>query len=346
MINSIKINIIAPNIKSGGAKELLEYLIEYINFNYPSIYLTVYLDVSLKKIPKLNNVNYVYMKKVIEKIYLFNKQINNAIYFGNLPPLRKCENSMVYFHNPYLLMPFKKLKKEPFKFIIKYFLQQIYIKKFIHNVDFVGCQNEDVKEPFIKLYDFYNVKVLPFFRLCNKRLNFLDTKVYDFCYVSLAHPHKGHNILLDAIDILADKNIVLTIALTIEDKHKDLIQKIDSINKKGVVRINNLGLLSKKEVCKLYASSKALIFPSFHETFGLALIEAVDMNLDVIASNLNYVYKVVKPSLVFNPNDVNDIAQTMIKYLNGRVDKSIPLIENKIEELISIMTKGELNVQK
>ena len=28
------INIIAPNIKSGGGKELLEYLLEYIDDNY------------------------------------------------------------------------------------------------------------------------------------------------------------------------------------------------------------------------------------------------------------------------------------------------------------------------
>lgn len=344
MINNLKINIIAPNIKSGGAKELLEYLIEYINFNYQNISLTVYADISLKNLPRLNNVNYIYMKNVLEKIYLFSKQIDNSIYFGNLPPLKSGTNTMVYFHNPYLLMPFKKLKKEPFKFFIKYFLQQIYIKKFIHNVDFVACQNEDVREPFIKLYNFDNVKLLPFFRLCNKSLNSNKSKIYDFCYVSLAHPHKGHKVLLDAINILADKNIAITIALTIEDHHKDLIQKIEIINKKGVVKIKNFGLLLKEDVCKLYSDSKALIFPSIQETFGLALIEAVDMNLDIIAADLDYVYKVVKPSLVFKPNDANDIAEKMIEYLNEKVDKSKPCIENKIKEFVTLMIKGAENV--
>lgn len=341
------ISIIAPNIKSGGGKELLEYLIEYISIQKPNIELVVYLDVSLNHINSKLNTKVIHLNSSLSKIKLFNKKIENAIYFGNLPPLKKSNNSMVYFHNLYLLMPLKKLKNTSLKFFIKYFLQQLYIRKFINNVDFVACQNEEVRKSFISLYGFKNVKLLPFFRLCNNSLSPAAAKVYDFCYVSLAHPHKRHNELIDAIEVMSDKGIPVTLALTIEDGHADLIKKIDSINKKGVAKITNLGLLSKDDVCKLYSHSKALVFPSVQETFGLALIEAVKMGLDIIAADLEYVYKAVKPSLVFDSNDSNDIANKLIEYISNDVKRSEALIENKIDELLNTIIQGEVkNVQK
>ena len=71
------------------------------------------------------------------------------------------------------------------------------------------------------------------------------------------------------------------------------------------------------------------------------------MGLDVIAADLEYVYQVVKPSLVFDPNDTNDIADKLIQCMKGNVKRSEPLIENKIEDLINNIIKGEMkNVQK
>jgi glycosyltransferase involved in cell wall biosynthesis len=343
-----KFIIIAPNIKTGGGKELLEYLIEYIEVNYKNIFLTVYLDSSLNHIKNTLNRSVIYMNSSIAKIKLFNKKIDNAIYFGNLPPLKKSTNSIVYFHNPYLLMDMSELKNSSFKFFIKYILQQMYIKMYIKNVDRVACQNENMKKAFVNKYNFKNVKILPFFRLCNK-LEIINTvKVYDFCYVSLAHPHKNHTKLLDAIEIIVAKNIKINIALTIEDGHCSLEERIKNINKKNVVKITNLGLLPKSDVCKLYTQSKALVFPSTQETFGLALIEAVEMGLDVIASDLEYVYESITPTLVFNQNDASDIANKLIKYLDTKDKqvKSKSKIKNKIEDLIKIILKGEKNVQK
>lgn len=336
------ISIIAPNIKSGGGKELLEYLIEYILETRPEIKLKVYLDISMSHISCNYNLEIVHLSSSFAKILLFYRKIDNSIYFGNLPPLRKSSNSMVYFHNPYLIMELNELRKKSLKFFIKYNLQQLYIKYFIKNVNTVACQNEEIKQSFINIYSFNNVKVLPFFRLCNFLSDKKIDKIYDFCYVSLAHPHKNHIKLIDAIKILSDKNISIKIALTIESGHDKLIEKIDDLNQRGIVNIVNLGVLSKGNVCKLYSESKALVFPSLQETFGLALIEAVKMNIDIIASDLDYVYNVVEPSLVFNPNDENDIANKLLIYMNENTIKSRSLIENKIQELVDTIVKREI----
>ncbi len=332
-----KIYIIAPNIKNGGGLELLLYLVEYIKSEYKNIKCVVYVDSSLQMIQSNSNVTIIHMTSKIEKIKLFSKKINNSLYFGNLPPLVKSKNSVVYFHNQYLLMPLEKLIKTSVKFFVKYFLQQLYIRFFVRNVDIVACQNDDIKDRFIKKYSFVNVKLLPFFRLCDRKLLEENEKKYDFCYVSLAHPHKNHHRLIEACEILSEKNISCSLALTIEDGHEDLIKKIEYINKKGVVNIVNLGKLPKEGVCKLYARSKCLMFPSMEETFGLGLVEAVNMDLDVIASDLDYTYQSIEPSLVFDPNSSLDISLKMKKYLDGTVKKSKSKINNKIDELIKIL---------
>ncbi|WP_319081796.1 glycosyltransferase [Aliarcobacter skirrowii] len=290
------------------------------------------------------NIEVSHMKSSIEKIKLFSKKIDNALYFGNLPPLVKSKNSVVYFHNLYLLMPFQKLIRTSAKFFVKYFLQQLYIRFFIKNVDIVACQNDEIKKQFIKKFNFKNIWLLPFFRLCDKELLEKSEKIYDFCYVSLAYPHKNHQRLLEACQILSDEKVHFSLALTIEEGHDDLIEKIKLINKKGNIKISNLGKISKEEVCKLYAQSRCLVFPSTKETFDLGLVEAVNMDLDVIASDLDYVYQSIEPSLVFDPISSLDISLKMKEYLKEQTKHSKVKIENKINDLIQILIEKASNV--
>lgn len=335
------ISIIAPNIKMGGGLELLLYLYEYVEQNYSEYSFIFYIDDSIKdQIYSKNNIKVIPIKSSFKKMQLFSKKFSNALYFGNLPPLVKSENSVVYFHNPYLLIDKKELLKTSFKFFLKYSLQQIYIKYFIKNIDLVAVQNNLIKDEFIKKYKFDKVKLLPFFRLCDKNLYKNVNKIYDFCYVSLSYPHKNHENLLKACEILAKDGVSFSLALTIESHHKKLLNTIDEINKLNTVKIINLGKLSKDDVNLLYAQSKCLIFPSIKETFGLSLIEAINMDLDIISSNLPYVYESVKPSLVFNPYDEKDISNAIKKYLKGDIKKSEGIITNKINELIDILIKG------
>lgn len=339
------LNIIAPNIKNGGGKELLEYLLEHLQEKYQDVLITVYLDSSMQHIKESKFRKVVFLDNSFEKIKLFFKKTENTLYFGNLPPLRKSNNSIVYFHNLYLVMHLNKLAKTSAKFFLKYTLQQNYIKQFIKNVDYVACQNEGVKNKFIEKYAFSRVELLPFFRLCDRKLQQDVSKIYDLCYVSLAHPHKNHHRLLKACEILSSEKFSFSLALTIEDGHADLIEKINQVNKKGNVKIVNLGPLSKENTCKLYAQSKCLVFPSTEETFGLGLIEAVNMDLDVIASDLDYVYQSIEPSLVFDPTDSLDISLKIKEYLYGNIKKSKSKIDNKIDKMIEILIKNK-NAQK
>ena len=331
------INIIAPNIKSGGGKELLEYLLEYINDNYLDVSVNVYVDTSLN-IQSTHLRNVIIITSEIRKIILFFKKFENVIYFGNLPPLRKSKNSLVYFHNTYLLMNLKKIFSSNNKFLYKIMCltKQFYIKFFIKNVDFIVCQTDKVSKQIKMKYSHENIKVLPFYKVCKK----IDIKKnFDFCYISLAHPHKNHQKLFEAVKILEREKLHLSLVVTVESNKEDLIRMIEEINENSIIKIVNLGTISKEKVCEVYAQSKCLIFPSLEESFGLPLIEAVDMGLDVIASDLNYVYQVINPSLTFNPNDIQSIANTIQKYNDSSHPKSEGRIKNRISELLELILK-------
>jgi len=327
------INIIAPNIKSGGGLEILVYLLDQLENNYDRLDVKVYIDISLKyKIISTTRREVIVMDSVLKKLKLFSRRIDNSLYFGNLPPLVKSKKSMVYFHNSYLLANMNELMKSSFSFFIKYSLQQIYIRYFIKNVDFVGCQTKYIKNKFMTKYKCENVKLLPFFQCCDKKM---EEKLFDFCYISLAHPHKNHSLLLNAIELISKKNIKLSCVVTIEDDKSELLEQIERINRDGICNIVNVGIVPKSKVCEIYNQSKCLIFPSLKESFGLPLIEAVELGLDVIAIDLNYVNEVIRPSLVFQNNEKDLVKQIENYHKKERVQKSIAIIDNKVDDLIA-----------
>ena len=67
------------------------------------------------------------------------------------------------------------------------------------------------------------------------RTFYAPNKKYDFIYVSLPHPHKNHFKLLNACSILSKKGIVMSIALTIPEHRRDILERVNEINKNNVV---------------------------------------------------------------------------------------------------------------
>ncbi len=180
-----EIYIIAQTIKTGGGKELLEYLLEYLDTNYPNVLVKVYVDKSFS-IKSTCTRKVIVVVSTLKNVSLFFKRFENAIYFGNLPPVRKVNNSALYFHNRYLLMSFTelfKLKNSKLINKLKNLLRELQIKIFVNNIDFVACQNKKVQEQFSEKYKYNNVEILPFFRSCPQTLKKMEKK-FDFCYAS------------------------------------------------------------------------------------------------------------------------------------------------------------------
>ena len=97
--------------------------------------------------------------------------------------------------------------------------------------------------------------------------------------------------------------------------------------------------MSLDEINLAYEKNQNLIFPSLKESFGLPLIEATLKKLNVISSKLDYVNYVIEPSLSFNPLDIEDISNSILKTLTlKRLKKPNLVSKNKIDKLINILS--------
>ena len=117
----------------------------------------------------------------------------------------------------------------------------------------------------------------------------------------------------------------------------DLFQAFSEFDASPYIQVVNFELITREKVLSILKSSRALIFPSLQETFGLPLIEAAQLDKPIIASDREYVCQVVKPSLTFDPLSAESIADTIETFLTNPIRESAELrVESKIENLIQI----------
>jgi glycosyltransferase involved in cell wall biosynthesis len=145
--------------------------------------------------------------------------------------------------------------------------------------------------------------------------------------------HKNHERLLEAWLLLANEDIMPSLVLTVPSDSTKIISKIDILQSRGL-NIINIGPQSHEKLQEIYSQSKVLIYPSLIESFGLPLIEASLLNLDVISSELDYVYEVCRPVFTFDPYSPPSIARSVKKYLGLMGDCRLILTPKQFCEII------------
>jgi glycosyltransferase involved in cell wall biosynthesis len=75
-------------------------------------------------------------------------------------------------------------------------------------------------------------------------------------------------------------------------------------------------VLNNDEVRYALMSSDIMVFPSLSESFGLGLVEAMEVGCPIAASDLSYAHDVAHEAAVyFNPKDPESIARVVINLL-------------------------------
>ncbi len=328
----------ASRINTGGGKVLLEY---FMNRNRQRDDILYLLDNRLNT-SLVQSANYKYLIKnknsfLPSKIKLIlNKKKAKYFSFINIPSillaLFKVEQ-IVYIHNSYIFKN-KSLKFTLLRFLIR--LSYSLNKKITFYV-----QTQTVKDNFLDTFNFTNVKLMPFYdseKLKKyQKMHSLERPIYDFIYIGLPSGHKNHEILLDTLKLIP-KDIVFNIAMTVPEHEDKLLGEIKKHNLTSHITIINLGLLSYDKAMESLAKSKCLIFPSLLETYGLPLIEAQIVGLDILASKLPYVNDVIEPTDTFNPLDKMDIKDCITRYILNKNNKKSQLKSfNKIEDIENIL---------
>lgn len=131
-------------------------------------------------------------------------------------------------------------------------------------------------------------------------------------YVGNLKTHKNLSNLLKALAYLKDKEnycLILAgkafISLDLNEQEKQLgIEQL----------VIHTGLVSKDELIDLYNLADLFVFPSLYEGFGIPPLEAMACGTAVVASNSSSIPEVVGAAAeMFNPEDIDDIAQTIKK---------------------------------
>jgi len=127
---------------------------------------------------------------------------------------------------------------------------------------------------------------------------------------------KNFHVLIDMMRYLPEYQLYIAGRNT--TPYAARIQK--EIEQKGVKNVHLLGLVSEEEKSWLYAHSKAFVFPSLFEGFGLPVIEAMLFKKPVICSNKTSLSEIGSDYVTFFKDDypaqecADQIRQTIQTY--------------------------------
>lgn len=116
-------------------------------------------------------------------------------------------------------------------------------------------------------------------------------------FPALSTHHKNHRMILDMARVLEKRGSKrnLRIILTLDEGAFMQMKRIyPDVFSSKYITIDNLGFLSPEKVTENYLKSTALIFPSVLESFGLPLIEARQLGLPILCSDLPYAHEVLE----------------------------------------------------
>lgn len=160
-----------------------------------------------------------------------------------------------------------------------------------------------------------------------------------FCFLCVAQfvPIKNHIGLINAFSTLV--GVRNDVELVLGGSGPMLAEIKAYVAKNKVCRhVKFLGALSREQVFSEMRQCDALVLPSFSETFGVVLIEAIACGKPVIAPSGSGCEAVVNPKngLLFRPDDSQDLARAMVEMIEFSKTISPDAIRNEC-----IATYGE-----
>ena len=182
------------------------------------------------------------------------------------------------------------------------------------------CVSEFTKVELLKYYPTINENLIKVIHPGFNPSSFQNTREFNFSekfgfndyflLVGEGRPYKNLELVPKALSVYAG-NSILAICGRIPDDEKTKIQAI--ANEVGVgSRLRWLGYVSDEDLGLLYRNSKAFIFPSRYEGFGLPLLEAMSFGTPILSSNAASLPEVGGyVPIYFDPSDPIDLSHKM-----------------------------------
>jgi glycosyltransferase involved in cell wall biosynthesis len=324
-------------------------LIEYSGNDYFKLFSASYKDRYLHPLPERDNYR-LYDKKLPVKLTEF---FFNDLRF---PPIELFIGSIDLFHSPSPILPpimkgkqvltvhdlfflkapgkAQRQSRTAFRRLIAKHLERadriISVSRYTANevmeifnvpedkisVIYHGCDHVHNNEKSGLTDDLKNIPEEGTSENILRRLNFPEKGDF-ILFVGTIEPRKNPELLLSAFERLAErykKGVYLIIAGDFGWETGFFRKKLESSKDRDKVIIT--GYLDRNILIHLYRSSKLLVMPSRQEGFGLPVIEAMELELPVIASKTSSLSEIGSDAVFyFEKESAEDLAAKMEKLL-------------------------------
>lgn len=137
-------------------------------------------------------------------------------------------------------------------------------------------------------------------------------------YVGRPNPHKNLNRLIDAFVQILETHPGLKLVLAGKpDKNYEMLQMYVG-DRNLTSQVLFLGQIGDGQLRWLYENTKAYVFPSLSEGFGLPGLEAMSHGAPVVAAKVSCLPEIYGDAAhYFNPADINDMAAKISEVLDN-----------------------------
>jgi len=305
--------------KYGGISKYFINLVKNLDKKIflPKIIAPIYINDYLENIEKKYKKNFLKINSHPRFTRAFSNLINDQ-YLNIYSNFNKPD----IIHSTY----FKPILKKKAKLVItvydliheifrnKYNFNNIYNlkKKSIYNADKIICISENTKKDLIKYYNVDNKKisVILLGKPNSNEYKIVDDKFYDKPYMLFVGDRKNYKNFISFITAFSlserlkkNFNIVCFGGTNFSTEEYTLFK-----NKK--INIDNIKYISGSDLQLNYLYKKASLYvcPSLYEGFGLTILEAMNMNCPIIASETSSIKEIGEEKIAyFNPRSIDDI---------------------------------------
>jgi glycosyltransferase involved in cell wall biosynthesis len=329
----------APNIHVGGGMVLLSSLLKSFS---PEVIFSAFLDERARNqlvLPlgvKVHWVKATIISRLVAEFILMktSKRVDCILCFHGLPPLMPINAKVLVFLQNRNFLGLNTLSEFKFKTKIRLYFERFICNRLRYRVDRYIVQTpsmfRDVREWYLKLSGVVpKIDIIPFVEkltISSEKINV--KKNWDFIYVADGEGHKNHINLLRAWKILSTENIKPSLALTLSSRDQILKNLVFQWRENFDLNVFDLGEMSQDNLVNLYLSAGAMVYPSKSESFGLPLIEATQLGLPIVASELDFVRDVCEPKHTFDPESPISIARAVKRFI-GVKEEPLRLLTSK-----------------
>ncbi len=356
-------NFISALVKIGSKNEYFLYLNKNISID---------IEADNLKIIPCKNSNKSYMHRLIWDQIIINivaKRINADYIFSmfNYGSIRSVAKQIVWQNSPAFCsyyqnnLGIKEKLSMKFRRIIAYLTMKnsilIIVPTFAwRNVILKNCTSI-LKEKIKVIYHGFNRKnfhrgqALPI--EIERKIN-CEKNSLRLLLTSYPRRHKGFELLFQAlkkIKIHTDFKLFLTID---PKKWPQGINKYQQAIKNLENNVVTLGPLPYESIVNLYRKADIFVFPSFCESFGFSMVEALSVGLPILASDTPVNREICgNAALYFNPESVDDISEKiLLLFKDGKLKKELcqkalkrseefPTWENVVRDTLRVIKELE-----